>query len=84
MSTVTVKWENPIRGDAHVNDLPSIKARLQDTAFRSYFTFNKDNSSSFKLSKDEFELLCKLKNENNPAIQKADKGNTIVIIRTLI
>ena len=65
-------------------DLPSIKARLQDTAFRSYSAFNKDNSSSFNLSKDEFELLCKLKNENNLVIQKADKGNTIVIIRTLI
>ena len=34
----------------------------------------------FNLSKDEFESLCKLKNENNLAIQNADKGNTIVIL----
>ena len=45
----------------------------------SYSAFNKDNSPSFNLSKDEFESLCKLKDENNLVIQKADKGNTIVI-----
>ena len=56
------------------------KARLQDTAFASYSDFNKDNSPPSNSSKDEFESLCKLKNENNLAIQKADKGNTIVIL----
>ena len=61
-------------------DLASVKARLQDTAFTSYSTFSKDNSPPFSLSKDEFESLCKLKNENNLVIQKADKGSTIVIL----
>ena len=56
------------------------KARLQDTAFASYSDFNKDNSPPSNSSKDEFESLCKLKNENNLVIQKADKGNTIVIL----
>ena len=55
-------------------DLASVKARLQDTAFTSYSAFNNN------LSKSEFESLCKLKNENNLVIQKADKGNTIVIL----
>ena len=32
------------------------------------------------LSKDESESRVKLKNENNLVIQKADKGNTIVIL----
>ena len=35
---------------------------------------------TFNLNKDEFESLCKLKNENNIVIQKADKGNFIVIL----
>ena len=60
-------------------DLASVKARLQDTAFTSYSAFNKDNSPPSNLSKNEFESLCKLKNENNLVIQKADKGNTTVI-----
>ena len=41
---------------------------------------NKDNSSPFNLSKAEFESLCQLSHENNLIIQKADKGNTIVIL----
>ena len=40
-------------------DLAGIKARLQDPAFTSYSDFNKDNSPSFSLSKDEFESMCK-------------------------
>ena len=60
-------------------DLANVKTRLKDTTLTSYSAFNKDNSPSFNLSKDEFESLCKLKDENNLVIQKADKGNTIVI-----
>ena len=61
-------------------DLASVKARLQDTAFTSYSAFNKDNSPPSNLSENEFESQCKLKNENNLVIQKADKGNTFVIL----
>ena len=59
-------------------DLASIEARLQDTAFTSHSAFNKDNSPLFNLSKDKFESLCKLKNENN-LVQKADKDNTVIL-----
>ena len=67
-------------------DLASIKARLLDTAFTSYSAFNEDNSQPFNLSKDEFESLCKLKNESNLVIQKADRQVTLLsfLIRTLI
>ena len=61
-------------------DLASVKACLQDAVFTSYSAFNKDNSPPFNLSKDVSESLCKLKNENNVVIQKADKGSTIVIV----
>ena len=53
--------------------LGSIKARLQDTAFTSYSTFNKENSPPFNLSNNKFELLRKLKNENNKKSQKITK-----------
>ena len=45
-----------------------LKARLQDTTFTSYSAFNKDNSPPSNISKDDFEALCKLKNENNLVI----------------
>ena len=60
--------------------MASVKACLQNTEFKSCSVFNKDNSPPFNLIKDEFESLCKLKNENNLVIQKVDKGNTIVIL----
>ena len=48
--------------------------------FTFYSAFDKENFPPFNLiSKDEFESLCKLKDENNIAIQQANKGNTIVI-----
>ena len=62
------------------SNLASVKARLQDTSFTSYSAFNKNNSPPSNLSKNEFESLYKLKNENNLVIQKAYKGNTIVIL----
>ena len=54
-------------------DLASIKACFQDTQFTSYSTFDKNISPLFNLSKDEFKLLRKLKNENKLIIQKEDK-----------
>ena len=61
-------------------DLASVKARLQDTAFTSYSAFNKDNSLPSNLSNNELESLCKLENESNLLIQKANKGNTFIIL----
>ena len=37
-------------------------------------------TSPFNISKDEFESLCKLKNENNLVTQKTDQGKSIVIL----
>ena len=59
-------------------DLASVKARLQDRAFTSYSAFNKDNSPPSKLSANEFESLCKLKNENNLVIQKRQTRVTLL------
>ena len=47
---------------------------MQESAFK------KDNCPPSNLSINEFESLCKLKNEHNLVIQMADKGNTIVIL----
>ena len=60
--------------------LANIKERLQDTAITSYLAFKKGNSSPFNWTNDEFETMCKLKNENYLVIQKGNKGNTIDIL----
>ena len=53
-----------------------IKSRLRDSAFSSY----KDTSKTFEnLPKTEFDAL-KILLKNKDIIQKADKGNTVVIL----
>ena len=72
--------------DIKSNDLTtsrsnSIKSKLLDTAFISYNILERKRSVS-NLSETELNVLENLtKNKNkNLVIQKADKGNTVVII----
>ena len=61
-------------------DLAVIKACLRDRAFTFSLSFEKILTLKRSLCKNEFETLCKLKDESNLFIQKADKGNTIIIL----
>ena len=70
-----VKQEN-----LHSEDLSLIKARLLDTALSSYESFSRDQSPSENLTESEFKALKHLSKNKNIVIQKADKGNTIVIL----
>ena len=70
-----VKQEN-----LHSEDLSLIKARLLDTALSSYESFSRDQSPSENLAESEFKALRYLSKNKNIVIQKADKGNTIVIL----
>ena len=61
-------------------DKEFIKSRLRDSAFSSY----KDTSKTFEnLPKTEFDAL-KILLKNKDIIQKADKGNTVVILNRKI
>ena len=60
--------------------MPLIKARLLGTALSSYESFSRDQSPSENLTESEFKALRHLSKNKNIAIQKADKGNTIVIL----
>ena len=53
-----------------------IKARLLDTALTSYENVSRDKNPPENLTPSEFKRLSKNK---NILIQKADKGNTVVI-----
>ena len=70
-----VKQEN-----FHSENWPLIKARSLDTALSSYESFSRDQSPSENLTASEFKALRRLSKNKNIIIQKADKGNTIVIL----
>ena len=60
--------------------MPLIKARLLDTALSSYESFSSGRSPSEDLTVSEVRALSHLSKNKNIAIQKADKGYTIVIL----
>ena len=57
-----------------------IKARLLDTALTSHQNFSRDWEPPENLTSSEFKALKRLSKNKDIIIQKADKGNTVVIL----
>ena len=57
-----------------------MKARLLYTVLSSYESFTSDRNTFENLTTSEFKALTHLSKNKNIAIQKRDKGNTIVIL----
>ena len=57
-----------------------IKARLLDTALTSYQNFPSDQHPPESLTHSEFKTIKRLSKNKYIVIQKADKGNTVVIL----
>ena len=57
-----------------------MKARLLDTALSSYESCSSDRRKLWKLTTFEFKALKYLSKNKHIVIQRADKGNTIVIL----
>ena len=57
-----------------------IKARLLDTALTSYQNFSSDQGPPENLIPSEFKALKRFSKNKNVVIQKADKGNTVVVL----
>ena len=57
-----------------------IKVRLVDTALTSYQNFSIDKNPPENVTPSEFKVLKRLSKNKNIVIQKADKGNTVVIL----
>ena len=68
------------REDLCNEDMSLIKARLLDTALTSYQNFSSDRDPPENLTHSEFKALKHLSKNKNIVIQKADKGNTVVIL----
>ena len=58
----------------------TIKTKLLDTAFSSFDTFKKKNKAKNNFRETELQTLNSLLQNKDIIIQKADKGNTIVVI----
>ena len=56
----------------------AVKSKILDTAFSSFDSFN-NNKMRSNLSKEELKALHNLRKQKHLVIQKADKGNTVVI-----
>ena len=57
-----------------------IKARLLDAALISYQNFCSNRDPPEYLTSSEFKTLKRFSKNKNIVIQKADKGNTVVIL----
>ena len=68
------------REDICNEDMSVIKARLLDTALTSYQNFSRDREPPENLTFSEFKALKRLSKNKDIVIQKADKGNTVVIL----
>ena len=60
--------------------LSIIKVRLLDAALTSYQNFSSDRDPPENPTPSEFKALNRLSKNKNIVIQKADKGNTVVIL----
>ena len=68
------------REDLCNDDMSVIKAKLPDTALTSYQNFSSDREPPENLTSSEFKAFKCLSKNKDIVIQKADKGNTVVIL----
>ena len=68
------------REDLCTEGMSLIKTRLLDTALTSYQNFSSDRNPPKNLTPSEFKALKRLSRNKSMPIQKADKGNTVVIL----
>ena len=64
--------------DFSIPQTKAVKSKILGTAFSSFDSFN-NNKMRSNLSKEELKALHNLRKQKHLVIQKADKGNTVVI-----
>ena len=64
--------------DLSIPQTKVVKANILDNAFSSFDSCN-NNKVRSNLSKEELKALHNLRKQKHLVIQKADKGNTVVI-----
>ena len=71
-----------VRNDKDIRreDLIHLRSKLCNTANSSFRAYNKKDHRFENLSKEEYDAFLKLASNEDIVIQKADKGNTVVIV----
>ena len=60
--------------------LMHLKSKVKDISLSSFRFYNKKDHRFENLTEDEYEAFLNLKSNKNIIIQKADKGNSVVVI----
>ena len=60
--------------------LMHLKSKVKDIGLSSFRFYNKKDHRFENLTEDEYEAFLNLKSNKNIIIQKADKGNSVVVI----
>ena len=63
--------------------LMHLKSKVKDIGLSSFRFYNKKDHRFENLTEDEYEAFLNLKSNKNIIIQKADKGNSVVVIDRL-
>ena len=69
-----------MQNDESKDELLHLKSKIKDIGLSSFRLYNKKNHRFENLSKEEYEAFTNLKNNKSIITQKADKGNSVVII----
>ena len=69
-----------MQDDDNRDELLHVKSKTKDIGLLSFRLYNKKGHRFENLSKEDYETFINLKNNKNIINQKADKGNSVVII----
>ena len=73
-------YRDVMNEDEVKDSLVHLQSRLKDVGLSSFRLYNKKDHRFEVLSREEYEAFVKLANNDSIIIQKADKGNTVVIV----
>ena len=73
-------YRDVMNEDEVKDSLIHLQSRLKDVGLSSFRLYNKKDHRFEVLSREEYEAFVKLANNDSIIIQKADKGNTVVIV----
>ena len=73
-------YRDVCNSDNKYESLLHLKSKIKDVGLSSCRIYNKKDQCFENLSQEEYDTLINLRNNKNTIIQKADKGNTVVII----
>ena len=73
-----------LHNESDINDsLIHLKSKIKDVGLSSFRLYNKKDNRFENLSEEEYEAFINLQSNKNIIIQKADKGNSVVVIDRL-